>query len=57
MTLTKQSAVRAFALEISRQKGRPFKRVSKTFLDRIEETLRTSIAAQVHAAPGRKTLA
>lgn len=55
-SLLNKSAVHAFALEIARQTGRPFKRVSTQFLERVEASLRTTVAAQVHAAPGKKTL-
>lgn len=57
VSLLNKSAVHAFALVIAHQTGRPFKRVSTRFLERIEASLRTTIAAQVHAAPGKKTLA
>lgn len=56
MNLINRTACKRAALEISKLKGRKFTRVSKEFLDDLEANLRASIAARVHAAPGRKTL-
>lgn len=56
MSLLNRAQVRRMALEVARQTGRPFTRVSAEFFEELERVLRTAVAARVHAAKGGKTL-
>lgn len=48
-SLLNKKSVREFALRMSQ--GRPFTRVSKTFLNRIEDHVRTIVGQEVHRHP------
>lgn len=56
LCLVNRTAARAFALEVSRQTGRPFTRVSDAFIADLEYSLRTMIAGRVHRARSGATL-
>lgn len=51
------SAVKALALQICRNTGRPFSRVSKEFLEQVSARVAEHVAAKIHSAPSKgKTL-
>jgi hypothetical protein len=51
MSYINQKAVKALALRISKDNGRPFTRVSQEFLDGLNALLVESIHIRVHRAP------
>lgn len=54
--MIQRTKVRQFALDHAAKSGRPFKRVSKEFLDGVEADVRLMVIKKMQTRPSKMTL-